>query len=341
MATQTIFNWSGSTSYTLTDGQITGPNLATSGVTVQGNTSLNLISQNAPDYTVPLNSNFIWLLQNFAGSAQPANAVSGQLWYDTGTPSNPLLKVYNSSAAAFQTITGIAASVSGSNIGLVQFNNGSGQLAADTDFRWFTANNTLSVENLSVNNTASFITQVNVGNPASPNAFVSIDSAGDLTVGNSATFLGNVTIGTEIQANTLTLLGIANLDSNLNLTGYANLAGNVKAKGSNGQLQINSGGNLAGSSNLTYSSGTFNITGIANVSGNLIVGGNIVGTVSNISGIETFTAVTVTANIVTTTTAPGSNTANGTAGQIAFDANNIYVCVSSNTWKRAALSTFS
>lgn len=30
----------------------------------------------------------------------------------------------------------------------------------------------------------------------------------------------------------------------------------------------------------------------------------------------------------------------GTAGQIAWDANYIYVCVATNTWKRAALASF-
>jgi hypothetical protein len=36
---------------------------------------------------------------------------------------------------------------------------------------------------------------------------------------------------------------------------------------------------------------------------------------------------------------PASATASGTAGQIAYDANNFYVCTATNTWGRAALST--
>jgi hypothetical protein len=38
--------------------------------------------------------------------------------------------------------------------------------------------------------------------------------------------------------------------------------------------------------------------------------------------------------------APGSASATGRAGQIAFDATHIYVCVAPNTWVRAALATF-
>jgi hypothetical protein len=38
--------------------------------------------------------------------------------------------------------------------------------------------------------------------------------------------------------------------------------------------------------------------------------------------------------------APASATATGKAGQIAYDATHIYVCIATNTWVRAALATF-
>jgi hypothetical protein len=37
---------------------------------------------------------------------------------------------------------------------------------------------------------------------------------------------------------------------------------------------------------------------------------------------------------------PTSSTAAGTVGQISWDANYIYVCVNTNTWKRVALTTW-
>jgi len=63
--------------------------------------------------------------------------------------------------------------------------------------------------------------------------------------------------------------------------------------------------------------------------------------VANTSG----TAVTrrATANTVQTiiyTTVPANSSANGFAGQLAYDSNYIYVCVSANTWKRSALSSW-
>ena len=38
---------------------------------------------------------------------------------------------------------------------------------------------------------------------------------------------------------------------------------------------------------------------------------------------------------------PSDASSTGTAGQIAIDSNYIYVCVATNTWKRAAISTWS
>jgi hypothetical protein len=50
--------------------------------------------------------------------------------------------------------------------------------------------------------------------------------------------------------------------------------------------------------------------------------------------------MTVNAVTVTTSSTPASATATGTVGQIKWDANYIYVCVATNTWKRAALTTW-
>jgi hypothetical protein len=38
--------------------------------------------------------------------------------------------------------------------------------------------------------------------------------------------------------------------------------------------------------------------------------------------------------------APATAASPGTAGQVAFDAGHIYVCIATNTWVRAALVTF-
>ena len=38
--------------------------------------------------------------------------------------------------------------------------------------------------------------------------------------------------------------------------------------------------------------------------------------------------------------APAFTTSLGTAGQLAFDSSNVYVCVAASTWRRAALTTW-
>ena len=37
---------------------------------------------------------------------------------------------------------------------------------------------------------------------------------------------------------------------------------------------------------------------------------------------------------------PASATASGTAGEVCWDANYVYICVAANTWRRAALSSW-
>mgnify|MGYP007072317477 CR=1 FL=1 len=54
----------------------------------------------------------------------------------------------------------------------------------------------------------------------------------------------------------------------------------------------------------------------------------------------TLAATAITTGNVTTTPQTVTSTSPGTAGQIAVDADYVYVCTATNTWKRAALSTF-
>ena len=51
-------------------------------------------------------------------------------------------------------------------------------------------------------------------------------------------------------------------------------------------------------------------------------------------------AVAVRITRIVSSVPPTTSTANGSPGQIAFDANFIYVCIATNTWKRIALVAF-
>lgn len=59
------------------------------------------------------------------------------------------------------------------------------------------------------------------------------------------------------------------------------------------------------------------------------------------TGISTANIAVTGAMTLSSTLAPtGNSHAIGTVGQIVWDSGNIYVCVATNTWKRATLSSY-
>ena len=75
----TINRWDGTAIAVIEDG------------TVNQSLDIKLIGKNYAGYGEIQNENFIHVLENFAGGTSPANAVRGQLWYDSG---NKRLKIY-------------------------------------------------------------------------------------------------------------------------------------------------------------------------------------------------------------------------------------------------------
>jgi hypothetical protein len=58
------------------------------------------------------------------------------------------------------------------------------------------------------------------------------------------------------------------------------------------------------------------------------------------NGNTSTVGMTVSSITVSSSGAPGSAGASGTPGQIKWDSGYIYVCVATNTWKRAALTSW-
>lgn len=56
-------------------------------------TPINFVGRGVTSYGTYENDNYLWILENFANSSAPPNAVLGQLWYNTA---NNTLNVYNS-----------------------------------------------------------------------------------------------------------------------------------------------------------------------------------------------------------------------------------------------------
>lgn len=56
--------------------------------------------------------------------------------------------------------------------------------------------------------------------------------------------------------------------------------------------------------------------------------------------VRTAALSTISANLSLSNSAPANSSANGFTGTIRYDANNIYICVANNTWKRASLTSW-
>jgi hypothetical protein len=68
---------------------------------------------------------------------------------------------------------------------------------------------------------------------------------------------------------------------------------------------------------------------------------NVLKTQTTANGLEVVGVTDTDQLRVTTPSVPASATATGTAGDIAWDADYIYVCTATDTWKRVAISTWS
>jgi hypothetical protein len=76
----TIDTYSNSRSWKIEDG------------TIDQTTDLKLVGKNYAGYGEIQNENFVFLLENFAGQAEPPRKITGQLWFDSG---NSKLKFYD------------------------------------------------------------------------------------------------------------------------------------------------------------------------------------------------------------------------------------------------------
>lgn len=86
---------------------------------------------------------------------------------------------------------------------------------------------------------------------------------------------------------------------------------------------------------------TINTIATNSVSTNSVTTGTLSITTNSVT-IDIITSNVVSINTLTLTTAstPANSTANGSQGQVLWDADYIYVCVANNTWKRTAITTW-
>ena len=143
-------------------------------------------------------------------------------------------------------------------------------------------------------------------------------------------FSGKVGIANSLPSATLEVTGTAKISANVNIDGNT-----VFIDTTNNRLGIANGS----------PSVELEVTGSATISGNVTIGSSFVDTTNERIGANT-TAPTAALDInsdkfrVRTAKTPSSASATGTTGDICWDASYIYICVGTNTWKRAAISTW-
>lgn len=188
-------------------------------------------------------------------------------------------------------------------------------LGSTYDFRLIRASGNVELMHFShLSSTANFDGPVN-------------SAGGYLTaIGATSTFGGTVTIAALTGGNSLVVNGSGSTGGN-----YSALIGGSGTTGQSNGLDVTAGTNTSDYCQRWYSS-----------SGNPLVFIRGDGFLDALQGAEfdsTFTISLGQINIGVFNT-PASSSASGTQGTVEFDANFVYVCTATNTWKRSALSTW-
>ncbi len=135
------------------------------------------------------------------------------------------------------------------------------------------------------------------------------------------------TLNVPISALTENIINTSFTGGTMSVTGTSSFEGNVTIN------VLNVTGSTIFSDSITGQSGTFNditITGTTTISGDTEIGGNV-----RISNDLIYPTPSVVPSL-----SGGSYGTTGTTGTISWDSDYIYVCVATNTWKRAQLSTW-
>lgn len=187
------------------------------------------------------------------------------------------------------------------------------------------------------------------GNQIATTAFV-INQIANFTgiTGSTFSVTGNITSAQNIVA-TVGMTATGNITGgNLRTTGLITATGSITTAGNllvGGIIQTNSNvtfGNITSAGNVIGAN--LRTTGLMSATGNLTSGNVITGNVTAMGNVQA-----TNANVANSLSVSGGikqnqftklGTSVGQPGQIVWDTNYIYVCTSTNTWKRVALSSF-
>lgn len=205
----TIVKSDGTTLTTIADGTINTTS-----------TSLGLPGRNYAGYGQTLDTNFVWLTENFADSTPPANAITGQLWYNTNANTLYVSPVNNPANANVWVSLAVSSSNSTSTFGSVQV---TGNLTANN----ITANNNVTsangiFTNISVSSTANISSgTANIGTGNIASLFTQSINAGSQSTSMSLT--GVLTANGAGTANSVAGTSMWVTGGNLVVTGSGNV----------------------------------------------------------------------------------------------------------------------
>ena len=205
----TIVKSDGTTLTTIADGTINTTS-----------TSLGLPGRNYAGYGQTLDTNFVWLTENFADSTPPANAITGQLWYNTNANTLYVSPVDNPANANVWVSLAVSSSNSTSTFGSVQV---TGNLTANN----ITANNNVTsangiFTNISVSSTANISSgTANIGTGNIASLFTQSINAGSQSTSLSLT--GVLTANGAGTANSVAGTSMWVTGGNLVVTGSGNV----------------------------------------------------------------------------------------------------------------------
>ena len=241
-------------SYTinLTNGTTLIPGGLSDGTIDTSHTPLVLIGKNYAGYGQFMNENFVKMLENFAYSSSPANALVGQLWWDT---TNNVMRVWT--GTSWKISTGATSSPASSP---------PGDLSALGGDLWFdSTNNQLKVY--------------------SGSQWITIGPAATTSTGDSGTFPALITdtagaVHTIVQFRIRSIVyAIFAYENFTTVTpGFTNIVAGINWNDTGIAYDSVKAGSLTlanSTAATTTTSGALQVSGGAGIAGNLYVGGNL------------------------------------------------------------------
>jgi len=197
---------------------------------------------------------------------------------------------------------------------------------------------------------------VGIGN-TTPNAKLQV--TGTANISGNVTITGVATLSSTLASGNVTVTGFANVSTTLDVTGAATFSNTVNAAAINITGQVNTAtlyittsanvgtyftvnsSSASKTVNSSFSGANLNVTTTNTyITSNTTIAGTITTISSNLSVTGTVSSNLTLSGLLLSPLATQANNATGTAGQISWDADYIYVCVATNTWKRVLLETY-